>query len=83
MSTSPATIPHPVATANRVALANRIVAALDAMPDLFAAGAPSAVAVAQFGPTIWNAINAELGRDRPISPMTVAMVTGILAARDA
>ncbi len=81
MSTSLATIPHPVATANRVALASEIVAVLDENPGMFAAGAPSSFAVEQFGPDMWAVINARLGRDRVISPMTVAVVIGILVGR--
>lgn len=82
MSKTPAPIPHPVATANRVALANRIVETLDSNPGLFASGAPSALAVAQFGPSLWEVVNNSLGRERPISPLTVAVVIGILAARE-
>lgn len=81
MSKAPATIPHPVATANRVALAHEIVAVLDSSPGLFAAGAPSAFAVEQFGPDFWAGVNKALGRDRVISPMTVAVVIGILIGR--
>ena len=82
MSTSRlATIPHPSATANRVALARQIVAVLDENPGLFAAGAPSSFAVEQFGPDMWAVVNYRLGRDRVISPMTVAVVIGMLAGR--
>lgn len=81
MSTSLAPIPHPSATANRIALANEIVAVLDENPGWFAAGRPSSFAVEQFGPDLWAVINHALGRDRVISPMTVAVVIGILVGR--
>lgn len=88
MSTSP-TIQHPVATANRVALAQRIVAVLDANLGLFAAGEPTSHAVAQFGPVLWADINRQVadvdgtvGRARPISDLTIATVVGLLAARE-
>lgn len=75
-------IPHPAETKNRVALASEIVGFLDENPGLFAAGKASAFAVEQFGPDVWDNVNARLGRDRVISPMTVAVVLGILIGRD-
>ena len=75
-------VPHPKATANRVALSHQIVGVLDASPGLFAAGHPTSLAVSQFGPAVWADVNAVLGRTRPISPMTVAVVVGLLAARE-
>lgn len=82
MSTTEYTMPHPSATRNRVALAADVVAFLDDNPGLFAAGKPTTYGVEQFGPDMWDNINARLGRDRVISPMTVAVVLGILAGRE-
>lgn len=80
-------VPHPVVTRNRVALARDIVALLDATPGLFAAGRPTSMAVAQFGPTVWSDIHRALSVDRPISGKvfsanTISVVVGLLAARE-
>lgn len=82
MSNNVNTIPHPAETGNRRNLAVEIVRFLDENPGLFAAGKPTAFGVEQFGPDLWDNINAHLGRDRVISPMTVALVIGILVGRE-
>ena len=82
------TILNPVRTANTVALAERIIATLDESPDLFARGKVTADAVAEFGPAVWALVNSrvpdldgEVGRKRPISEVTAAVVVGMLAMR--
>jgi hypothetical protein len=31
---------------------------------------------------VWEVVNDDIGRDRTISPMTIAVVTGLLLARE-
>ena len=73
---------HPVASANRVAKAQRVVAFMDEHESIFG-GPVSASTAADFQAATWRLINEAMGEQRPMSDLTVATVIGLLAGRGA
>lgn len=80
-ATEPIAIPHPAATLNRQAKAVRVVQFLESRPDLYG-GYLTASAVADFPAPLWASINELMEEERPMSPLTISMVIGMLTIRD-
>lgn len=70
--------PHARHTQNRIAKAQRLVAAIDAS-ELFSAKLDANV-LAELGPKGWETLAAFVGEDAP-STVTVGIVLGIVAGR--
>lgn len=81
MSTkAPTPVPHPVATANRQAKAVRVVQFIESNPRMFS-GHTDPDSVANFPAPLWATINECMGEERPMSPLTISMVVGMLTVR--
>lgn len=63
---------------NRVNLASAIAAELVQNSDAYFTSLPTLAAVNAFDDRAWAKVNKALGRNRPVSDMTKAVVLGIL-----
>lgn len=80
MSATPTSVPHPAQTLNRQAKAVRVVMFMEANPQLFE-GFLDPDSVANFPAPVWALVNTAMGEPRPLSPLTISMVVGMLVAR--
>jgi hypothetical protein len=71
---------HPKHTANRVAMAKRIVEFLDT--DAIFSGANNSAVVTEFNDTTWALIASVMGEKQSPAEGTVATVIGILVGRE-
>ena len=71
-------LPHPNATVNRVAMAERFVAGMSELPMFM--GELNVATLANLGPFAWALVAEALGENVP-SEMTVAVIVGMVAAK--
>lgn len=79
-TTAPVPVPNAKATVNRQAKAVRVIEFMEGNPQIFG-GRLSPDAVASYGPEVWALTNALMGEGRPMSPLTISMVVGMLTVR--
>jgi hypothetical protein len=77
---APAPTPHVAATLNRQAKAVRVADFIETNPQIFS-GHTDPESVAGYPAPLWALVNTAMGEPREMSPLTIAMVVGILTAR--